>query len=407
MPANKSRRSGSKPTVGESVDIIARTLTGFDFKLRADDFVLFELSRLIDEDRASFEDEEFRILIDEGIQQHVEENLHIRAELAGRLRDSIPNLDPDTQTIARRVIRALENIGYDLRNAGVVVRTYTAYLFDRLQTLEATSKPEQEARARIESWKHGKLAGEDLTAAIHKLGEPAVGPIAELLLNEPENRESAELAVELLSSIRSAASSRVLAHVIAEPLLDEDLEMRAFASVLETWPSARPFILHSIDSHAHEDLPFRWFQILMEAQDLKGSQLIYDELCVHGRDANYREDLWALTMLLSQSRDPEIEDQVMGWLNSAETPSAVVPMLQEFLKDFRKPQAASPNSESPDPWRERSRMLSLNEQYVGAAELWDSGQRAETKAALDRILEKEPEYPFAVMLKAFSNRYTT
>jgi len=114
-----------------------------------------------------------------------------------------------------------------------------------------------------------------------------------------------------------------------------------------------------------------------------------------------------LTMLLSQSRDPEIEDQVMGWLNSAETPSAVLPMLQEFLKDFRKPQAALPNSESPDPWRERSRMLSLNEQYLGAAELWDSGKRAETKDALDRILEKDPEYPFAVMLKAFSNRYTT
>src|SRR5580765_3497841 len=119
MPANKSRRSGSKPTVGESVDIIARTLTGFDFKLRADDFVLFELHRLIEEDRASFEDEEFRILIDEGIQQHVEDNLEIRAGLAGVLRNTISDMDSATQIIARRVIRALENTGYDLRNAGV------------------------------------------------------------------------------------------------------------------------------------------------------------------------------------------------------------------------------------------------------------------------------------------------
>src|SRR4051812_758139 len=132
MPSNKSHDRQPGPTVGESVDIIAAAIAGFDFKVQHDDFVLFELDRLIAEDRASFEDEEFRILIDQGIQQHIEENLETRTELAGRLRKVIPGMDPATGTIARRVLRALENTGYDLRNAGVVVRTYTAYLFDRL-----------------------------------------------------------------------------------------------------------------------------------------------------------------------------------------------------------------------------------------------------------------------------------
>jgi len=403
MSPKKRNPSGSKISIGESVEIIAQSIAGFDFNVAPDDFILFELNRMIEEDRASFEDEEFRILIDEGIQQHVEENLEIRSKLAGALRNSILEMDPATQTIARRVIRALENTGYDLRNVGVVVRTYTAYLFDRLQSLEDGSASEQDARRLIEAWNSGTLSTEELSKQIQHLGPRAAGPVADLLLDDPENRRIAETAVSILSGIGSAISARVLAHVIAEPMLDEDLEMRAYLSVRETWPLARPFIIHSLEAHAHEDLPFRWFQLLIEVQDLTAAQRIYDELCVHGANANYHEDLWALTILLAQSRDPEIEDQVVEWLNSPETPAAVVPMLQEFLKDYRKPAAGA----AADPWNEQSRLQSLNGDYVAAAELWDAGKIDAAQTALDRILEKDPAYPFAKMLKSLSSRCRT
>ncbi len=407
MSAKKPHQPGSRPSIGESVDIITHRISGFDFKLVSDDFVLFELSRMIEEDRASFEDEEFRILIDEGIQQHIEDNLEIRAELAGALRSAIDGMDAATETIARRVIRALENTEYDLRNAGVVVRTYTAYLFERLQSLEDNSNSEQEARRLLEEWNSGVLTSEELSIRMHPIAASAAGPVAEFLFNAAENRRTVEMAVGVLSRIRSAVSARVLAHVIAEPLLDEDLEMRAYESVRETWPLARPFILHSIDAHAHEDLPFRWFQLLMDVQDLTASQRIYDELCVHGSNPDYHEDLWALTILLAQSRDPEIENQVLEWLNSPETPAVVVPMLQEFLKENRGPGTGASPHERTNPWNERSRMQSLNEDYIRAAELWDSGRFDEAKAALDRILERDADYPFARMLKSFSNRCRT
>ena len=132
-PAKKTR---SEISIAESVDILSRKLAGFDFRVHEDDFILYELNRMIEEERASFEDEEFRILIDEGIREHVEENLDVRAQLAGRLRVAARSVDAATRTVAERVIRALENTLYDLRNAGVVVRAYTAYLFERLQSLD-------------------------------------------------------------------------------------------------------------------------------------------------------------------------------------------------------------------------------------------------------------------------------
>jgi hypothetical protein len=98
MPAPKPPRKTSPDiSIGESVEILSKAIAGFDFHVDADDFILYELNRMIEEDRASFEDEEFRILIDEGIREHVEEDLPVRAALAGRRpatwtwRSCIPN----------------------------------------------------------------------------------------------------------------------------------------------------------------------------------------------------------------------------------------------------------------------------------------------------------------------------
>src|SRR2546425_12173719 len=68
----------------------ANPLENFDYLVECGDFLLYELGRLIDEDRASLDDEEFRRVVDEGIREHVETCLEVRAELAMRLRAAGP-----------------------------------------------------------------------------------------------------------------------------------------------------------------------------------------------------------------------------------------------------------------------------------------------------------------------------
>jgi len=401
MPIPKGqKKQGGEISVGESVDILSEAIAGFDFLVDADDFILYELNRMIDEERASFEDEEFRILIDEGIREHVEENLQLRACLAGELRVAALGVDPATRSVAQRVIRALENTLYDLRNAGVVVRTYTAYLFERLQSLSGTGSGETEARAMIESWKTGGIPAGKLIADLQKTGRPALGPIAELLTQSPEDRASAETALAVLSHIRSSISARVLAYAVSEPMLDEDLEARAYTALRSLWPMARGYMLHSLHSHAHEDLPFRWLQLLVEVDETTSSDLIYEEMRVHGKTPNYQEDLWALAGLLAHSRDPDIEEKVLGWINVPQTPEPVIPMLQEFLKDYRRPDPVPLKPGNTDPWIQRVHLQEINTQYIAASRLYDAGHIEGAQLALDKILAEEPGYPFAVMLSA-------
>src|SRR5438876_2454809 len=93
----------------ETADALARLFDDFDFKVESDDFVLYEVARLIEEDRASFEDEEFRRIIDFGIHAHIEENLEIRAAMASRLRKAADHP-------AARMIHALEDVDSPLRH---------------------------------------------------------------------------------------------------------------------------------------------------------------------------------------------------------------------------------------------------------------------------------------------------
>ena len=58
-------------------------LDNFDYRVGCDDFFLYELGRLIDEELASFEEEEFRTVIDAGIHEHIERHLEIRSETVG------------------------------------------------------------------------------------------------------------------------------------------------------------------------------------------------------------------------------------------------------------------------------------------------------------------------------------
>ena len=99
-------------------------LAHFDYRVECDDFLLYELGRLIEDDRASLEDEEFRRVIDAGIHEHVERRLDIRAQMAERLR---------TGGGADRLLRAIEDIEYPLREIPQIIQSYTGYLFQRLE----------------------------------------------------------------------------------------------------------------------------------------------------------------------------------------------------------------------------------------------------------------------------------
>ena len=45
-------------------------------------------------------------------------------------------------------------------------------------------------------------------------------------------------------------------------------------------------------------------------------------------------------------------------------------------------------------------MMDVNRRYQSAATLFDAGRVEEERGVLDGILEVEPAYPFAVMLKS-------
>ena len=378
----------------ESSDRLATVLQDFDYNVEADDFILYEVDRLIEEDRASFEDEDFRRTIDEGIRNHIEELIEIRAQIAMLLRSSVSGLDRETARIAKRTIHALEDAEFPLHNVSLIVRSYTSYLFRRLDESRDDSALEQEAVRLIERWHNGEILREQMTRLLKAIGGPAVAPLADLLFQSGEDRTGAETAIDTLGAIDRSTSARILAHAIVEPLLDEDLELKAYAASRAQWPLQRHYILHELSSHEHEDLPFRWYQLLVECDELNAVDLILGELLVHGEDTAYHEDLKALLELMRNSRDPEVEAKIVSVINGDETPPLAKQLLEESIATF----APAPVTDE-NPWTRAAHLGELNRKYVTAAKHYDAGRSAEALRALDSILAADPQYPFAVGLK--------
>jgi hypothetical protein len=399
-------RKGRKITPNlESGDALSPFLEGFDYRLESDDFLLYELGRLIEEDRATFEDEEFRRIIDDGIRQHVEERPEIRAEMAWRLRASYAGMHEAVQSIARRVIGALEDIEMPLRHISLILRTYTSFLFQRLQEAgEESTGREEEARSWIDRWQKGEVIREEMVQRLRSIGRPAAGAVADLLFESIDNpdvdpaasRMAVDAALDVLGGIHASVSARVLAHAISEPMLEEDLELKAYLLVRTMWPLARPYILANLNAHTHEDLPYRWFQLLVEMDDVHSVDLILEELLVHAEQPAFAEDLAALLPLIESSKDPNKEDKILELLNVPETSAAAAGMLQHLLQRFSKNSAKQSES---NPWARLEYLRSLNQRYRAAAKLFDEGQKAEALRKVNEILKDEPRYPFAVMLK--------
>lgn len=340
-------------------------LEGFDYRVECDDFLLYELGRLIEDDRASFEDEEFREVIDDGIHEHIDTHLERRADMAMRLRTALPDLDEKARPAAIRVLRAIEDMEFPLHDVALVLQTYTNYLFQKLED----------------------CAGK---------GTSREAEVADALFESLDDRTAVETALNTLGSIRSAVSARILAHLISEPMIEEDLEMKAYGLVRSMWPLPRHYILYSLKAHNHEDIPFRWFQLLIESNEPDAVERILEEVRAHADDPTLREDLLALIELLSKSPDPAAEEKIMQVLNDPQTPPAAARMLEQFLKTSAWPQSSKPDAAV---WELHARLQSANKKYQAVAKLLDSGRKADAVHKLDELLKEAPGYPLAVMLK--------
>jgi hypothetical protein len=308
---------------------------------------------------------------------------------------------PEVQPVATGVITAVEDIEIPLRNIPPIMRSYTAYLFRRLDEIaDLPLEKSDQARAWVEHWRSGKVTAAEAITQLKAHGPAAIAAAADLLFEsleqETPDRAATEIAVDVLTGIRSSAAARVLAHVISEPALDEDLEQRAFEAVVKSWPLPRPFILSELRPHTHEDIPWRWFQVLIEAGEIYAVDLILEEFTVHGENPAFQPDLIALSGLLRQSRDPDAEDKIIQVLNAPETPGAAGALLQDVLKDW-KPRSPAPDS--PDSWRRLEQLRAINQKYVEASKLFDSGRKSDALEKITEILDEEPRYPLAVMLK--------
>jgi hypothetical protein len=334
-------------------------LKPFDYRIECDDFLLYELGRLIEEDHASFEDEEFRRVIEAGIHEHVARRLDIRAEMAKRLRSS--GGPPD------RILRAIEDIESPLLDIPEIIQSYTSYLFEKLEQCAEATPDERIATA------------------------------ADTLLDSPGDRATAGASIDLLGSIRSAVSARVLAYMVSEPILDEDLERKAYTCLRTMWPLPRHYILYSLKTHTHEDIPFLWFQLLMDSDEPSAVDRILEEFLVHGGDANYREDLTALVELLEKAHDPETKEKVLQLLNSPDVPRATIDTLEYFLKNVKTPRLQGKADDGP--WASLDRAYAANRRYLAAAKLFDSGKKSEAAQAVEQLLKEDPHYPFALMLR--------
>ncbi len=384
-----TRKRKSKPNP-ESAESLGFLLDGFDYRIECDDFLLYELGRLIEEDRASFDDDQFRHLIDEGIREHVEHRLALRAEIAMHIRSAHPHLDERTREAASHVLHAVEDIESVLRDIGLIVRTYTTFLFRKLEECaERSAVREDEAQTWINRWQAGEVLLQEMTSHLKLIGRPAVAPLADALFESLDDRTFVDAALNVLGSIRSPVSARILAHLVSEPMLEEDLETKAYKLVHDSWPLARHYILYNLRPHGHEDIPIRWFQLLVDCDDAAAVDRILEEIVVHSHDPSFSEDLLSLVDLLRAARDPEVEMKALELMNTPETPKEAIQLLGEFIRTF-KPQTAKSST---------NHFKAINRKYLAAARLYDAGRKPEALHKLNELLTQEPRYPFALMLK--------
>ena len=319
--------------MADSADLLSDVIADIEFPIPADDFTVYELARLTaDYERPLFKDEEFRLLVEQGIRLHVDSNVDLRARLVERLRHRAPEMDAAARKITPDVISGLEDIEFPVQRIGAVVSSYTNQLFQKLEGMPDSSEAEEEARRLLEEWRGGRLERQTLIEELREIGPAAVAPAADMLFESPDDRAAADTALELLSTLESNVSARILAYVVSEPILEEELEERAQQMLGEIWPTPLPYILYNLKRHSHEDLPYRWFELLVATRYTRAADRILEEVAVHSGLENFREDLLSILSLLDASKDPGVVGKILRLITDARTTEQTVRILEDWLE---------------------------------------------------------------------------
>ena len=318
----------------DSTDLLSEVIADIEFPIPADDFTVYDLARLTaDYETPLFKDEEFRLLLEQGIRLHVDSSVELRARLVERLRDATPEMDAAARKITLDVISGVEDIEFPLYRIGAVVSSYTNQLFQKLEGMPDSSEAEDEARRLLEEWRGGRLGRQTMMEELREIGPGAVAPAADLLFESPDDRAVADAALELLSTLESNTSARILAYLVSEPVLEEEQEERAQQTLAEIWPTPLPYILYNLKKHSHEDLPYRWFELLVATGYTRAADRILEEVAVHSGLERFREDLLSILSLLEASKDPGVVGKILRLMTDARTTEPTVLILENWLEE--------------------------------------------------------------------------
>ena len=319
----------------DSTDLLSDLINDIEFQIGSDDFLVYEVGRLIQDGEPSLDDPEFRLLIEQGIRLHVNPDIHLRARLAERLRRAYPEMSSPARRVALDVIGAIEDADFSLDKIGAVVRNYTNQLFEKLEKMPDVTDTEATAKAAIHQWREGAFGRLALCKRLRELGTGSVAAVADMLFESLEDATAIETALELLSILESPVAARVLAYLVSEPILEEDQEDRARSILKEFWPLPRSYMLYKLRQHSHEDIPFRWLELLIETDDTRAVDRVLEEVVAHGRARSHREDLLTALGLVDRSNDPGVVGKVLRLMTEESLPQAILDLMEEWVEDSR------------------------------------------------------------------------
>lgn len=322
-------RSRTEP----SDDPIRKLLRTFDYDISPEDFFLSQVAFLVNEDRISLEDPEFREIIAAGFHFHLEDRPAVRSRLAQELR-SLQTQNPGLQKTIGRLDHALlsgEPLGDDAR----LVESYAQALLRALERLPGEDESlETEAASAIGRWKRGEILTPELESTLATLGRSAYGPMVEELAEAEENSAVSDVMVRVLAQIGSPAAYRILAHLIEQPSLNEALENTVAGILKDHWPDVRAYVLFRLRKHDHEDLPLRWFELLHECGEREGEDLALDEIVTHAAESQHREDLNHLASLLLAKGSPSVPEKILSLMNESHVSGQARKVLDNLIQNW-------------------------------------------------------------------------
>ncbi len=316
----------------DSTELFQDLIDGVVFGIESDDFLLQELGRLIQDGEPSFEDDDFHFVIKQGIRLYVNPSVDLRARLAESLRRAYPGMKDPLRRVALTVIGAIEDVDFSLDVVGTVVRGYTNQLLEALEGSTYDNTIDAEGRVWIEQWTKNELDRLTLLERFGKLGSAGVPAVADLLFDSIEDPMRVQIALELLAAIHTPVAARVLAYIVSEPILEEDQEERARQTLRELWEPALPYVLYNLRRHLHEDIPFRWLELLIETDDTRGVDRILEEVVAHARSASYREDLLTALPLLDRSNDPGVVGKLLRLITEESLPEEAAELIEHWIE---------------------------------------------------------------------------